>query len=354
MSTFAVTVERIARVWAHPNADRLAMAQLASMTYQFVIPKDQYQAGDLVVYFPIDSLLPEPIIQRLGLEGKLSGSARNRIKTVRLRDQISQGVVAFPSLVGIEDAVHEGQDLTERLGVTKYEPPIIPSHAGNLVKLPAMVNVYDIEGAERHISAVELYLLETPVMISEKLEGSHFAASLLEDGTLAVSQRNHRIEPIEGKEHDWHKAARTSGILAALPQLKTALEAQGVTPIQVLTVRGELLGPGVQKNIYKLPDHTVYIFEIEVNGVPVDAATYQTLVTTYNLAHAPILSSGVTLREWLNGKTLAAASDGKSLLNPDVLREGIVVRPMTETRDGTLGRVILKQRSPEYLSGSDF
>src|SRR5688572_22689788 len=165
MSTFAVTIEQIDKVWAHPNADLLDMAQLTSMTYQFVIGKGQFRAGDLVVYFPIDSVLPESIIQTLGLSGKLAGKDKNRIKTVRLRDQISQGVVTTPEAVlpvEIGD-LQVGQDVTEILGVTKYDPPLPPSNEGKLIRLPAGVGVYDIEGAERYASAVEAYLMDQPV-----------------------------------------------------------------------------------------------------------------------------------------------------------------------------------------------
>src|SRR5688572_15591160 len=99
MSTFAVTIERIAEVEMHTNADRLEMAKVASMSYQFVIGKGQFKPGDLVIYFPIDSLLPQNVITAIGLEGKLSGAEKNRVKTVRLRGAISQGVVAEPALL---------------------------------------------------------------------------------------------------------------------------------------------------------------------------------------------------------------------------------------------------------------
>jgi RNA ligase (TIGR02306 family) len=355
MSTFGVTIERIAKIWPHPNADRLEMAQLASMTFQFVIPKAQYQVGDLVAYFPVDSLLPPPVIEKLGLVGKLSGREKNRVKTVRLREQISQGVVAMPqSLLENISELHEGQDITALVGVTKYEPPVIPSQAGNLVRLPQMVSVYDIEGAERIADLIVAYLMDQPVLITEKLEGSHFAASLLGDGSVAISQRQYRIEPVAEKEHDWHKAARISGIADALPGIKTTLEELLNHPIDVLTVRGEVLGPGVQKNIYKLPNHQVYAFDIEVNGAAVNADLYLAMVAQFNLPHAPVLAVGVTLRDWLDGETLAEASNGPSVLNAETLREGVVIHPMIEMRDGKIGRVIVKQRSPEYLSTSDF
>jgi RNA ligase (TIGR02306 family) len=90
LSVFAVTIERIAHVWTHTNADRLEMAKVTSMSFQFVIAKGSFKPGDLVIYFPIDSLLPEPLITVLQLSGKLAGAEHNRVRTVRLRGEISQ------------------------------------------------------------------------------------------------------------------------------------------------------------------------------------------------------------------------------------------------------------------------
>jgi RNA ligase (TIGR02306 family) len=356
MSTFAVTVERIAQVWEHTNAERLEMARLASMSYQFVIAKGSYQSGDLVIYFPIDSILPDPIIECIGLTGKLSGPQKNRVKTVRLRGEISQGIVAsiesvLPTASGV---FSEGQDITDLLGVTKYEPPMIPSQAGNLVPLPQLVSVYDIEGAERFGEQVGQYLLDQPVMITEKLEGSHFSASIYADGEIAVCQRRYRIEPIEGAEHDWHKVARTSGLLAKLPEIKQAVAQMLGQAVQVLTVRGEMIGPGIQGNYYKLPAQTIKIFEIEVDGAPLGVVPYLALVNQFTLDAVPVLANNITLREWLAGNPLDKVSNGPSKINPVLLREGVVIRPVDEVRADLLGRVIIKQRSPEYLAVSDY
>jgi RNA ligase (TIGR02306 family) len=358
MSTFAVSIERIAEVWAHPNADRLEMARLASMPYQFVIAKGSYKPGDLVVYFPIDSILPNEIISDIGLAGKLSGPDKNRVKTVRLRGQISQGVVATPEIVfqdgGIKfrEGFREGEDVTEALGVTKYEPPIIPSHAGSLRPLPNLVSVYDIEGTERYAAQVDQYLMDEPVMITEKLEGSHFAASISRDGEISVCQRRYRILPVDGTEHDWYKVARTSGLLRKLPLIQQEEWNCGRDP-EVITVRGEILGPGIQGNIYGLSEHQLRVFEIEIDGEPVDVERCWSLVEKFEIETVPVISIGATLRNWLGGQKIADASNGKSILNPAVMREGIVIRPLQEIRDATLGRVIIKQRSPEYLAASD-
>lgn len=356
MSRFAVTVERIADVWPHANADRLELARVASMTYQFVIARGNFQPGDLVVYFPIDSLLPESIIERLGLAGKLAGAAKNRVKTVKLRGEISQGVVAEPALLlAGESAISwkEGDDVTALLGVVKYEPPPVPSHAGKLLPLPPLVSVYDIEGAERFVAIVEL-LMDQPVLITEKLEGSHFAASINREGEITISQRRYRIEPVPEAEHDWHKAALTSGIRDVLPALYDAIAEQRGTAPELVTVRGELVGTSIQGNYYRLPEQRVYIFEIEVNGQAIAAREFLSFADRFDIATVPILAADISLREWLNGQPLAEKSNGTSLINPALAREGVVIRPMQEQQEALFGRVILKQRSPAYLAGSDY
>lgn len=356
MSTFAVTVETIARVVHHPGADRLDLAVLHRFPdWQFVVGRASCAEGDRVIYFPIDSLLPATVIAALGLTGRLAGPQTNRIKTIRLRGAISQGVCARPDLllpahrVG---TIAEGDDLTSELGVTKYEPPAISCQQGRLVPLPGLVSQYDIEGSERFQRIVDL-LMDVLVLVTEKVEGSHLAVLRQADGTLSVCQRNFQIlpDPVAG-EHDWFKAVLQGGVDATLSRLAE------VFPGRAITVRGEVLGPGVQGNLYRLLALTVRAFEIEVEGIAVDASRFVDLMAGMPTATVPVLDQGRTLRDVLAGRSVAAASTGPSVLSPDpakpLLREGIVIKPMQEMRHPDLGRVVLKKRSPEYLAGNDW
>jgi RNA ligase (TIGR02306 family) len=354
VSTFAVRVERIGRVWKHENADLLEMASLEGKEYDFVVGKGDFKPGDIVIYFPVDSVLPEWISSALNLTGKLAGKDRNRVKTVRLRGNISQGVVCAreklaPTLPP-DLPLQVGDDLTELLGVTKFDPPLVPSRWGNLAPLPPFVTAYDIESAQNFVEIAD-QLMEEPCFITEKLEGSHWSATLYADGELIASQRNFRIIPVEGGEHDWYKVLRTQNLRKKIEAMWAYLAPDH--RLQALTLRGEMLGPGVQGNLYNLKDHAVRIFEIEFNQTPVEAARFLELSERFGLPIVPVLAVGVTLREWLQGCTLKDASNGKSQL-ADVLREGIVVKPMTESRDARIGRVFIKQRSPEYLAKTEW
>lgn len=351
MSTFAVTVETIASTEPIAGADRIEIARLAGMDFQFVIGKGAYQPGDRVLYFPVDALLPAPLIERLGLGGKLAGRDRNRVKTVVLRGQISQGVVAGLDLLpeGLSDGVDPGT-LTEALGVTKWEPPDVFTQGAVLRPLPDGQSRYDIESADRFVEVAAL-LMDQPVFITEKLEGSNFWVRASPDGRVSVGQRGFTIEPKEDEgEHSFHAIARAQRIG------ELAL-AEAARRERTVLVYGEALGPGIQGNLYKLPRHTVRLFDIRVGHEWLGAAEFLATVAEFFGDHAlvvPVLQApdGTTLRQWLGDRSVKAASDGRSALAATA-REGIVIKPVLESRHPDLGRLVLKQRSPQYLAKTE-
>jgi RNA ligase (TIGR02306 family) len=344
MSSFNVSLRKIARAWAHPNADRLSLAQVEGMTYQFVTGRDEFRPGDEVLFFPPDALLPAAVVAALNLTGKLSGKDKNRVKTIRLRGEISQGIVTRPGKFFPDEAWRSMDDdaITVALGVTKYEPPPIPCHEGRLVRMPAGVSAYDIEGADTHLDAVEL-LLDEPVFISEKLEGSNYWVSVDPEGVERVGQRNHGIEAIEGAEHDFHRVTREQGLGAFVKAVAASF------PGERVTLRGEYIGPSVQKNIYGLKANEVRIFDILVGLEYLPPERFLEICGYLGA----LISIGPTLREWLAGRSLREASNGRSAL-ADTAREGIVIKPLAEKRHPDLGRLVIKQRSPDYLAASDF
>jgi RNA ligase (TIGR02306 family) len=363
MAFFAVEKKNISKVWPHSNADRLELASVEGLLLQFAVGKGDYQVGEEVVYFPIDSILPDPLIEFFQIRNFLSGAARHRIKSAKLRGEYSQGFVAkvakIKEFLGVSELP---ANLTAALGVTKYEPPILFAGKGaNLTPLAGFVGHYDIEGAERFPAIVEM-LMDQEVWVSEKVEGTNFGISIDQVGVVRVNQHHHTVTPIEGSEdvHTFIKAVNALQLDTVINNLfKQKFHGKSVT------LRGELAGPGIQGNHYKLKDHKVFSFELEVNGhpLPVDEMV-GALFGEERVEFAPTIFRG-KLRDWLNGKTVQEAANGKSLINPDVLREGIVIKPVTEQivewvktkEDGTQsrerGRLFIKQRSAEYLAKTE-
>lgn len=341
MAFFGVTKEVIASTFPIENADAIEGATLQGSTFEFVIKKGQFKTGDTVLYFPIDSLIPQWVLEKLGLVGRLSGKEKNRVKTVRLRGQISQGIVAGLELL---EGMTESEKITEFLGVEKYEPPAIPCQNAQLIRLPIGLSAYDIEGADRYVEVAEV-LMSQPVEITEKLEGQNLSVTyaVLED-KIYVNQRNFSIQPLQGEVHEFWKVAYNQNIIAFVESLKH--------PGKNITVYGEFIGPGVQSNIYKLKGFEVKLFDIKINEEWLSPEIRKSIIETYfgNLdIHVPILATNIILKQWLNGNNLVEASHGISQLHK-TNREGIVIKPMTESRHKQIGRLVIKQRDPVYLS----
>jgi RNA ligase (TIGR02306 family) len=348
MSTFAVEAKKISKIYPHSSADRLELGQVEGMTFQFVVQKGMYQAGDDVVYFPEDSLLPQELIAQQNIATFMSGKAKNRIKTCVLRGAVSQGYVA--SAKSIKEYLKVDTlpaDLTAALGITKYEPPEIMTQTGKLVRLPKAVYEHDIEGCDRYPHIVE-ELLHKPVVISEKLEGSNMATSVDTENKLSVCQHRYAIENlIDHDEHTFWKVARDEGIIDAVLKLQRD-KFKGCS----VTIRSEALGPGIQKNYYNFSKHTTRIFEIEVNRKAFNYSDFVNLLSYVELKEkcVPIISIGVTLEQWMAGRTLQEASHGMSML-VNKIREGIVIKPEIEQYVIGFGRLFLKQRDPIYVAG---
>jgi RNA ligase (TIGR02306 family) len=341
--SFAVKITKINKIWKHQNADKLDLASVEGLDYQFCVAKDSCKINDEVVYFPIDSLLPDNLAEHLNIKNLLT---KNRIKTIKLRGEISQGLTVPIEKVKSFIKNWDPENLTELLGVEKYEPPEIPCHAGKLVPLPEGVSVYDIESAQNNPEIIK-HLMDIGVCITEKLEGTNFAISVDKDGILAVCQRKYAIEPMKDKVHDFWKVVLVHNLEETIRKIQV-----NQFPGKRVTLRGELVGPTIQNNIYKLKDKEIYFFDIMVDFRYLSPKEWYEICNKYCLKTVPILSNNSTLREWLQGLSVQDASNGKSVLCNKTKREGIVIRPSME-QYCNYGRMIIKQRSPEYLASSD-
>lgn len=375
MSTFKVSIRQISNVIKHPNADRLTIYRVRGLSYQF-ISNVKYEVGDAVVYFPVDSIMPPRLIEAFGLGTLLAGKNHNRVKTVRLRGEVSQGFVSnleetlklcafegnatdIPMIIMDSLARNaweelEQWDLKEALGVEKWEPPAVPCQNGELVSLPPGNSMYDIEGADNYPEVVQWLIdNEINVSVTEKLEGQNFSVTVMSDGREFVSQRRFSIKELEGGEHDMWRVARKEKILDLAEQI---LKDRSATDV---TLYGEHLGPGVQGNYYKLKENTVRFFDMKIDGQWVGARDFRAILSDYSREESlvPIYWIDGPLNVYLEkvgAEDLQQASHGKSVVHKDRLREGIVIRPEVEIPNhpfaNKIGQhLLIKQRDPIYL-----
>lgn len=139
MSDFIVPIVPIT-LEEHPNADALEIAKVLGFTC--IVQKGIHTNGDLVAYIPEQSIVPDWLISRMNLDGKLAGKAKNRVKAIRLRGVYSEGLILpleredghtflpCEEEMGYEWIVHQGMNVADKLGIVKYQPPIPASLNG--------------------------------------------------------------------------------------------------------------------------------------------------------------------------------------------------------------------------------
>lgn len=345
MSEFKVKLDTVKHTLPIEGADAIESLFLESTEYPFIVQKGVYQSGDTVLYFPLDAVLPEHIIEKLELNPSRLRQ-HTIVKTFKLKKfgVFSQGVVCKPELFLTSEQIKAGlEDYAELLGVVKYEEPLNSRNVRSKGSLPPEVFMYDIENAENQRALVEL-LKDQVVLITEKLEGSHFSITSYPDGTLKVCSRRQTIDV--DYESWWSTIYHKYHWFSIFKKMASI-----VGNYHIFTVRGEIVGPGVQRNIYDLKELELRVFEIEIDSQPVgvDLTSY-----LYNICLKPFAVKSVPtvyegpLSEYLLGRSLKEAANGPSELKLAQMREGIVIKPWVEQKHHGQ-RVFVKQRDPQYL-----
>jgi RNA ligase (TIGR02306 family) len=281
----------------------------------------------MVIYCEIDSFLPIKeefeFLRKSSYKKMSDGIEGFRLKTIKLRGQVSQGLILPMSVVEYTNVQFKvGMDLTNLLGVTKYEPPIPAELAGKVKGMfPSFLHKTDEERVQNLASEYESYKEknkeDVKFYVTEKLDGSS-ATFYIKDGVFGVCSRN--LELLETEGNSFWRVAR---------ELK--LEESLVSLGKNICLQGELIGEGVQGNPYKVKGQTVRFF----NGFNIDTQEnipfleFVELTQKMNLTTVPILDYDFTLPETV--ENMLEYSDKKSELNSNLDREGIVVRSYDRT-----------------------
>ena len=343
MATFESRVYAL-RVEPHPNADRLELAAIGG--FRTVVGKGSFVDGDLAAYIPEGAVCPDWLIAELGLEGKLAGSKHNRVKAVKLRGALSQGLV-YPVRDGMVrgQRVAEGDDVTALLELVKYEPPVPIAMQGEVAPAHGATIRYDIENFKKYPH--ELRDGE-PVSITEKLHGSWCCLGWHpEHGAVVTSKgmsdKGFRLKLNDANVNNLYVRAWRAHE-SAFEQARRRLAADG----QPFYLLGEVYGRGVQDLHYGEPNPAFAVFDAYV-GEPGQGRYLSAAELAESLAGlftpVPLLYEGPFAEA-----VLAEYTDGATALGGKHVREGVVVRPAVERESAEFGRVILKNVSGDYLT----
>lgn len=327
-----------------------AIERVRVLGWWVVVKRGEFAVGDRIVYCEIDSLLPErtefEFLRKscfkaaIVLGGQEVQRAGFRIKTVRLRGQVSQGICFPLAILPTGTPTDDGADVTDALAVIKHDPPPPANLAGRVKgSFPGFIPKTD----ETRVQVLEQVLLRHAgkvLNVTEKLDGSSFTA-FLRDGTFGVCSRNLLLDESDDT-HLFIQLAKRLEIGATLVRMR---DKYGFDP----AVQGEVIGPGIQANKYGLRQAELRVFnlfDISASRL-VDLGRSLELLREFRLDVVPQLES-ITLNHGVDD--LIRLSEGVSVLNPKVQREGIVLRPNVEEFEPELGgRLSFKAINPQFL-----
>ena len=315
------TIRQINEINPINGADAIEVATIDG--WKVVIKKGEFKVNDYIVYCEIDSWIPNelaPFLSKGKEPREYNGVKGERLRTVKLRGQVSQGLVLdrFTALDKIGQ-IYVGQDVSELLNIQKYEPPI-PACLAGVIKgnFPSFIPKTDqerIQNLKKEFESYKDYKWE----VTEKLDGSS-CTMYLNDGVFGVCSRNLDLKYDEGN---------TFWKMAIAYDVEEKLKDFGKN----IAIQGEVIGEGIQGNPYKIKGQKFFVYDIyDINeGEYLDAQTREETVAILDLKHVPVFGMLNKIPVDFSIDTLLELAENKSELNPNTEREGLVFKCYNDT-----------------------
>jgi RNA ligase (TIGR02306 family) len=315
------TIRKINEIKLIPDADKICAYRVDGWWVVDSIGK--YNVNDLVIYCEVDSWIPHavaPFLSKGQEPREFNGVKGERLRTVKLRGQVSQGLLlpietAFP---GSDRRFWWSQvnvDISERLGIQKWEAPIPAQLAGDVEgNFPTVVPKTDQERIQNLTEELKTWQSNSAFTweVTEKLDGSSMTVFVHGDRE-GVCSRNWALKETAGN---------TLWAVARREQFIEKVRQTG----RNLALQGELIGEGIQGNAYNVKGQDFRLFDI----YDIDRGEYlgplerRVFADTHGIKHVPVLATEMVIEEWVTG--LLTMADGVSALNSKTLREGLVFK----------------------------
>lgn len=328
MSRKLATVRIVTDVSLIDGADQIEVATVDS--WKVVVRKNEITVGSVVVYFEIDSWIPTtlaPFLTRGKVPRKFNGIDGERLRTVKMMGQISQGLIMKMEDVikvvpefGIKE-LNEGTDVTDILGIMKWEAP---SYTGSVLtkgSFPSFIPKTDQERVQNLTKSFD-NIKQATWEVTEKYDGSSLTVYYFKHGDEikeGVCSRNLEVKMETEKEGVINQYWK----VVIQDKLLDKLREAGLN----IALQGEMVGFKIGPNIYKLTGHNFWLFDI----YNIDSGRYYTpserqeFAKKYEIKHVPILFNEYTFSN-TTIEDLLKFAEGKSVLNPETEREGLVFK----------------------------
>lgn len=346
------TIRKIDFISPIVGADKIEAAKIGGWTV--VVKKGEFREGELCVYCEIDSVLPEGDADFEFLREK-----KFRIKSLRLRGVLSQGICfplnVLPGYAGYgilesSGAIHEGMDVTELLGVKKWEEPISLRMGGDAkgsfcsdVPKTDEERVQNCNGVTKPNMNLDLWR-DVVFVGTEKIDGTS-STFVYHKGDFDVCSRTLCLKkPEDVKKSLYWDIAEHFNIYEGMKKYSETFQVD-------FAIQGEIAGFGVNGNRLKLPKTGFYLF----NAFNINEQRYFTYFELLSIAEilklqmVPLVYPDISFKDISVDKIIEMAN-GESVLNANCIREGVVFSSKDNHFDlNQFGRVSFKSISNEYL-----
>lgn len=319
------TIQRINDINPIENANSIEVASI--LGWRVVVKKDEFKVGDLCIYVGLDSILPEKP------EFEFMRKNKFRVRTIRLRGQISQGI-AFSLSILPNGKYNIGDNVTDIIGIKKYEKPI-PANESHIIKsnFPSFIPKTDEVRIQNHPE------------ILEKFHGEMFYVSEKLDGTSATYYNKDNIFGVCSRNRELKKSDNVYWKIAEQFDIENKLKGTNIA------IQGEIIGDHIQGNKYGYSANKIDFFVYNIFDI--DHYKYLDFVDAYyvighilNMKFVPII---ISLSFDFTMEQIVEFAKGNSELNPKTKREGLVFRTIKEMNTLKLPRISFKVLNNDYL-----
>ena len=367
MSELKVEIVNIDEILEHDNADRLEICKVFG--WYVVVQKGMYKVGDATIYVPIDSILSKKLEGYLFPPDSKITLINSRVKSIKIRSVLSQGMLVslepglfslFPEL----DHKGVGDDVSEILEVTKYEPPLpsyqVQGRKGSYKNHPDLAKYTDIDNWKHYPN---VFQVGEVISVTEKLHGTSVRYGRYPRSFVGMNRIRKFFSKLMNKSKDEFVYGSRNIQLQKGGRIYYgddiyAKEAKKLGIDKLLEVGealyGEIVGPSIQKGYdygYK-EDCAFFAYDVKVGDVYLSPPEFRKWCEERNIPMVPVMYEGAfdgDVEVWREGPSVIAPK-------AQPVREGVVIKPVVEGNHPKIGRKVLKVVSDKYLlkNQSDF
>lgn len=334
------TIVKVKRLLPIANADRILLAEV--MGWRCVVKREEFQEGDLAIYISIDSIVDGSDPTFAFLNGK------TRIKTVKLRGVVSQGLLGpidWLTSRGVDGSnLTEGDDVTTRLGVTKY----VPKEETDQYFPPAMNGRY-LKSFPEFVPKTHESRLQDDGLCLDSIKGREIVITRKEDGCSCSFIWNNGDFFICGRRFIWDTLDACNSHYF---QVRDVFDVENKMKClgRNIALQGEIVGGKINGNRLKLKERDFRVFNVYDidNQSYLDWKGVLDICEYLGIHSVPVVYQGPADHLELSMDAFLELASKQTYTKGD-LAEGIVVK----TDDGCGGhhhpRVSFKVISNDYL-----